>query len=74
MLPCFCDSSHLRVRKHHTNTSHWELSKYTGCSCFLSAPGSLFVACQAVSTLLSLVESSEILHLLPVERVKSLVT
>ncbi|XP_008939761.1 PREDICTED: small subunit processome component 20 homolog, partial [Merops nubicus] len=36
--------------------------------------GSLFVACQAVSTLLSLAESSEILHLLPVERVKSLVT
>ncbi|KAM6301905.1 small subunit processome component 20 homolog isoform 2-T2 [Podargus strigoides] len=35
--------------------------------------GSLFVACQAVSTLLSLAESSEILHLLPVERVKSLV-
>ncbi|XP_075285568.1 small subunit processome component 20 homolog [Opisthocomus hoazin] len=36
--------------------------------------GSLFVACQAVSTLLSLAESSEILHLLPVEHVKSLVT
>ncbi|KAM6293789.1 small subunit processome component 20 homolog [Porphyrio hochstetteri] len=36
--------------------------------------GSLFVACQAVSTLLSLAESSEILRLLPVERVKSLVT
>uniref|UniRef100_A0A8C0AVP8 UTP20 small subunit processome component n=1 Tax=Buteo japonicus TaxID=224669 RepID=A0A8C0AVP8_9AVES len=36
--------------------------------------GHLFVACQAVSTLLSLAESSEILHLLPVERVKSLVT
>ncbi|NXC50218.1 UTP20 protein, partial [Penelope pileata] len=36
--------------------------------------GSLFVACQAVSTLLSLTESSEILHLLPVERVKNLVT
>ncbi|XP_062441952.1 small subunit processome component 20 homolog [Rhea pennata] len=35
--------------------------------------GSLFVACQAVSTLLSLAESSEILHLLPVERVKKLV-
>uniref|UniRef100_A0A8C4VGI6 UTP20 small subunit processome component n=1 Tax=Gopherus evgoodei TaxID=1825980 RepID=A0A8C4VGI6_9SAUR len=35
--------------------------------------GSLFVACQAVSTLLSLAESSEILHLLPVERVKNLV-
>uniref|UniRef100_A0A8C3GEN4 UTP20 small subunit processome component n=1 Tax=Cairina moschata TaxID=8855 RepID=A0A8C3GEN4_CAIMO len=40
----------------------------------LFAPGSLFVACQAVSTLLSLAESSEILHLLPVERVKNLVT
>lgn len=40
----------------------------------LSAPGSLFVACQAVSTLLGLTESSEILHLLPVERVKNLVT
>ncbi|KFP79677.1 Small subunit processome component 20, partial [Acanthisitta chloris] len=36
--------------------------------------GRLFVACQAVSTLLSLVESAEVLHLLPVERVKSLVT
>uniref|UniRef100_A0A803XPU0 UTP20 small subunit processome component n=1 Tax=Meleagris gallopavo TaxID=9103 RepID=A0A803XPU0_MELGA len=36
--------------------------------------GHLFVACQAVSTLLSLTESSEILHLLPVERVKNLVT
>uniref|UniRef100_A0A672UNL4 UTP20 small subunit processome component n=1 Tax=Strigops habroptila TaxID=2489341 RepID=A0A672UNL4_STRHB len=36
--------------------------------------GHLFVACQAVSTLLSLAESSEILHLLPVERVKGLVT
>lgn len=36
--------------------------------------GSLFVACQAVSTLLGLTESSEILHLLPVERVKNLVT
>ncbi|XP_053937766.1 small subunit processome component 20 homolog [Cuculus canorus] len=35
--------------------------------------GSLFVACQAVSTLLSLMDSSEILHLLPVERVKNLV-
>uniref|UniRef100_A0A8B9S342 UTP20 small subunit processome component n=1 Tax=Apteryx owenii TaxID=8824 RepID=A0A8B9S342_APTOW len=35
--------------------------------------GNLFVACQAVSTLLSLAESSEILHLLPVERVKKLV-
>lgn len=32
------------------------------------------MACQAVSTLLSLVESAEVLHLLPVERVKSLVT
>lgn len=40
----------------------------------LFAPGSLFVACQAVSTLLSLAESSEILHLLPVERIKNLVT
>uniref|UniRef100_A0A8C5U5C3 UTP20 small subunit processome component n=1 Tax=Malurus cyaneus samueli TaxID=2593467 RepID=A0A8C5U5C3_9PASS len=36
--------------------------------------GSLFVACQAVSTLLNLVESAEVLHLLPVQRVKSLVT
>ncbi|KAF4793836.1 Small subunit processome component 20 like protein [Turdus rufiventris] len=36
--------------------------------------GNLFVACQAVSTLLSLVESAEVLQLLPVERVKSLVT
>ncbi|KAJ7422794.1 Small subunit processome component 20 like protein [Pitangus sulphuratus] len=36
--------------------------------------GSLFVACQAVSTLLSLEESAEVLHLLPVEHVKSLVT
>uniref|UniRef100_A0A8C8SVZ5 UTP20 small subunit processome component n=1 Tax=Pelusios castaneus TaxID=367368 RepID=A0A8C8SVZ5_9SAUR len=36
--------------------------------------GGLFVACQAVSTLLSLVESSEILQLLPVEHVKNLVT
>ncbi|KAM9293238.1 small subunit processome component 20 homolog isoform 2-T2 [Morus bassanus] len=36
--------------------------------------GSLFVACQAVSTLLSLADSSEILHLLPVERVRRLVT
>uniref|UniRef100_A0A8D0GIN0 UTP20 small subunit processome component n=1 Tax=Sphenodon punctatus TaxID=8508 RepID=A0A8D0GIN0_SPHPU len=34
--------------------------------------GGLFVACQAVSTLLSLTESSEILHLLPVKRVKNL--
>uniref|UniRef100_A0A8C5X7Q8 UTP20 small subunit processome component n=1 Tax=Malurus cyaneus samueli TaxID=2593467 RepID=A0A8C5X7Q8_9PASS len=36
--------------------------------------GHLFVACQAVSTLLNLVESAEVLHLLPVQRVKSLVT
>lgn len=35
--------------------------------------GNLFVLCQAVSTLLSLEESSEILHLIPVERVKNLV-
>ncbi|KAM8820065.1 small subunit processome component 20 homolog [Eudromia elegans] len=35
--------------------------------------GSLLVTCQAVSTLLSLAESSEILRLLPVERVKKLV-
>ncbi|XP_015276790.1 PREDICTED: small subunit processome component 20 homolog [Gekko japonicus] len=35
--------------------------------------GILFVACQAVSTLLSLSESLEILHLLPVEHVKNLV-
>uniref|UniRef100_A0A670XP62 UTP20 small subunit processome component n=1 Tax=Pseudonaja textilis TaxID=8673 RepID=A0A670XP62_PSETE len=34
--------------------------------------GNLFVACQAVSTLLSLVESLEILEMLPVERVKTL--
>ncbi|KAH0616783.1 hypothetical protein JD844_028173, partial [Phrynosoma platyrhinos] len=34
--------------------------------------GNLFVACQAVSTLLSLAESLEILDLLPVERVKTL--
>ncbi|XP_072856319.2 small subunit processome component 20 homolog isoform X1 [Pogona vitticeps] len=34
--------------------------------------GSLFVACQAVSTLLSLAESLEILDLLPVDRIKSL--
>ncbi|XP_054845011.1 small subunit processome component 20 homolog [Eublepharis macularius] len=33
----------------------------------------LFVVCQAVSTLLSLAESLEILHLLPVEHVKNLV-
>ncbi|CAM4466104.1 unnamed protein product [Lepidochelys olivacea] len=36
--------------------------------------GGLYVACQAVSTLLSLAESSEILRLLPVERVKNLVS
>ncbi|NWH65197.1 UTP20 protein, partial [Geococcyx californianus] len=36
--------------------------------------GHLFVACEAVSTLLSLTKSSEILHLLPMERVNSLVT
>uniref|UniRef100_A0A8D2CR22 UTP20 small subunit processome component n=1 Tax=Sciurus vulgaris TaxID=55149 RepID=A0A8D2CR22_SCIVU len=35
--------------------------------------GSLFVLCQAVNTLLSLEESSELLHLVPVERVKNLV-
>ncbi|XP_028601568.2 small subunit processome component 20 homolog isoform X2 [Podarcis muralis] len=34
--------------------------------------GSLFVVCQAVSTLLSLAESLEILDLLPVERIKTL--
>ncbi|XP_026548510.1 small subunit processome component 20 homolog [Notechis scutatus] len=34
--------------------------------------GNLFVACQAVSTLLSLVESLEILEMLPVERIKTL--
>ncbi|XP_072511808.1 small subunit processome component 20 homolog [Notamacropus eugenii] len=34
--------------------------------------GDLFVLCQAISTLLSLEESSEILHLVPVERVKKL--
>ncbi|XP_062989767.1 small subunit processome component 20 homolog [Elgaria multicarinata webbii] len=34
--------------------------------------GILFVACQAVSTLLSLAESLEILDLLPVERIKTL--
>ncbi|XP_060633217.2 small subunit processome component 20 homolog [Anolis sagrei] len=34
--------------------------------------GSLFVACQAVSTLLSLTESLEILDLLPMEHVKTL--
>uniref|UniRef100_A0A250Y8E9 Small subunit processome component 20 n=1 Tax=Castor canadensis TaxID=51338 RepID=A0A250Y8E9_CASCN len=35
--------------------------------------GVLFVLCQAVNTLLSLEESSELLHLVPVERVKNLV-
>uniref|UniRef100_A0A8C9QSH5 UTP20 small subunit processome component n=1 Tax=Spermophilus dauricus TaxID=99837 RepID=A0A8C9QSH5_SPEDA len=35
--------------------------------------GNLFVLCQAVSTLLSLEESSELLHLVPVERVKNLI-
>ncbi|XP_045409087.1 small subunit processome component 20 homolog [Lemur catta] len=35
--------------------------------------GTLFVLCQAVNTLLSLEESSELLHLVPVEHVKSLV-
>uniref|UniRef100_A0A8D1FQR2 Small subunit processome component 20 homolog n=1 Tax=Sus scrofa TaxID=9823 RepID=A0A8D1FQR2_PIG len=35
--------------------------------------GNLFVLCQAVNTLLSLEESSELLHLVPVERVKNLV-
>ncbi|XP_070267007.1 small subunit processome component 20 homolog [Myotis yumanensis] len=35
--------------------------------------GNLFVLCQAVSTLLSLEESSELLHLVPLERVKNLV-
>ncbi|XP_071075127.1 small subunit processome component 20 homolog isoform X2 [Dasypus novemcinctus] len=34
--------------------------------------GNLFVLCQAVSTLLSLEESSELLHLVPVEHVKNL--
>ncbi|XP_046921722.1 small subunit processome component 20 homolog isoform X1 [Lynx rufus] len=37
------------------------------------AKGNLFVLCQAVNTMLSLEESSEILHLVPVERVKNLV-
>uniref|UniRef100_A0A673V841 UTP20 small subunit processome component n=1 Tax=Suricata suricatta TaxID=37032 RepID=A0A673V841_SURSU len=37
------------------------------------AKGNSFVLCQAVNTLLSLEESSEILHLVPVERVKNLV-
>ncbi|XP_031318808.2 small subunit processome component 20 homolog [Camelus dromedarius] len=36
--------------------------------------GSLFVLCQAINTLLSLEESSELLHLVPVERVKNLVS
>nr|XP_021495750.1 small subunit processome component 20 homolog isoform X1 [Meriones unguiculatus] len=35
--------------------------------------GTLFLLCQAVNTLLSLEESSELLHLVPVERVKNLV-
>ncbi|XP_042637758.1 small subunit processome component 20 homolog [Orycteropus afer afer] len=35
--------------------------------------GNLFVLCQAVNTLLSLEESSELLNLVPVERVKNLV-
>eukprot|EP00070_Physeter_catodon_P039395 XP_028346289.1 small subunit processome component 20 homolog isoform X3 [Physeter catodon] len=35
--------------------------------------GNLFVLCQAVNTLLSLEESSELLHLVSVERVKNLV-
>ena len=35
--------------------------------------GVLFVLCQAVNTLLSLEESSELLNLVPVERVKNLV-
>ncbi|XP_054974485.1 small subunit processome component 20 homolog [Sorex araneus] len=35
--------------------------------------GNLFVLCQAISTLLSLEESSEVLRLVPVERVKNLV-
>ncbi|XP_011822033.1 PREDICTED: small subunit processome component 20 homolog [Mandrillus leucophaeus] len=35
--------------------------------------GNLFVLCQAVNTLLSLEESSELLHLVPVEHVKNLV-
>lgn len=38
-----------------------------------SGKGHLFVLCQAVNTLLSLEESSELLHLVPVERVKHLV-
>ncbi|XP_023572579.1 small subunit processome component 20 homolog isoform X2 [Octodon degus] len=35
--------------------------------------GNLFVLCQAISTLLTLEDSSALLHLVPVERVKSLV-
>ncbi|KAI5213125.1 small subunit processome component 20 homolog [Manis pentadactyla] len=35
--------------------------------------GNLFVLCQAVNTLLSLEDSSELLHLVPVKRVKNLV-
>uniref|UniRef100_A0A8C5V384 UTP20 small subunit processome component n=1 Tax=Microcebus murinus TaxID=30608 RepID=A0A8C5V384_MICMU len=35
--------------------------------------GTLFVLCQAINTLLSLEESSELLHLVPVEHVKNLV-
>ncbi|XP_006871187.1 PREDICTED: small subunit processome component 20 homolog [Chrysochloris asiatica] len=35
--------------------------------------GSLFVLCQAVNTLLSLEDSTELLHLVPVERVKNLI-
>ncbi|KAM9672998.1 small subunit processome component 20 homolog isoform 2-T2 [Trichechus inunguis] len=35
--------------------------------------GNLFVLCQAVNTLLSLEESSNLLHLVPVERVKNLI-
>ncbi|KAM4881703.1 small subunit processome component 20 homolog [Thomomys bottae] len=35
--------------------------------------GSFFLLCQAVNTLLSLEESSELLHLVPVERIKNLV-
>ncbi|XP_014635798.1 PREDICTED: small subunit processome component 20 homolog isoform X1 [Ceratotherium simum simum] len=38
-----------------------------------SGKGNLFVLCQAINTLLSLEESSELLHLVPVERVKNLV-
>lgn len=35
--------------------------------------GNLFVLCQAVNTLLNLEDSSELLHLVPVKRVKNLV-